>query len=122
MSQHDVTALTQELKNLKLREIEVLEALERLHLTAQDDTGLPVTPRAPPDTRTPKSSDTNSFKVNDRMVITNKVLRPLNRQANKGDRTAVVVKEDKQRIDIRTSNGTSTWRAPHNLRLRHHDE
>jgi hypothetical protein len=102
----NVVAIIQELKELKLRKIEVLEALERIHTSTQEDTDPPITARNIPTTRTTKTSETQVFKVSDQVVMTNKVLCPLNRQPNKGDRTAIVTKVDKQRIDIKTSNGT----------------
>jgi hypothetical protein len=112
MSDQDISQLIQELKELKLRELQVLSSLEALvQLQTVESTAVLVA-----------TDNTKVFSIGDSVVITNKVRRPLNRYTNSGDRTAVVTKVSTSCIDIKTTNGSHTWRAPHNLRFRTHDE
>jgi hypothetical protein len=115
MTENDeIAELIAELKHLKLRELQVLSSLESLvhsnHLNLTTNNVTPV-PRHVP-----------TFAVGNQVVITNKTSRPLNRPTNKGNKTAVVLHVAPTRIDITTSNGTTTWRALKNLRLRRIDE
>jgi hypothetical protein len=112
MSDPDLSQLIQELKELKLRELQVLSSLEAL---VQSQTAEPTAVLVATD-------NTTVFRVGDSVVITNKVRKPFNRYINSGDRTAVITKVSTSRIDIRTTNGGYTWRAPHNLRFRTHNE
>jgi hypothetical protein len=66
MSNDNVAELIQELKNLKLRELEVLDALEKLNQSAQGDIGsssLPSTPRSftSPSSGVPKAESYQHF-------------------------------------------------------------
>jgi hypothetical protein len=109
MSDSAIAELISELKQLKLRELQVLASLETI-LIHNTPVATNITPISPP------------FQVGDLVFITNKVRRPINRQVNNGDRTAVITKVSPNRIDIRTSNGSFTWRAPQNLQLQSQDE
>jgi hypothetical protein len=117
MSKEEILDLIAELKQLKLRESQVLISLESAIQRQNEPT---------PNAQTAVSPDTTvrppTFRVGDQVTITNKVKRPINRPLNRGDLTAVVLKVAPSRVDIRTSNGTTTWRAPHNLRQRQQDE
>jgi hypothetical protein len=106
MSDKDIGDLIKELRLLKLRELQVLADLEALvtHSTEGQVATIPVT--------------TTTTSV----VILNTIRRPLSCPVNRGDRTAIVTKMATSRVDLLTSNGTYTWRAPHNLRARLHDE
>jgi hypothetical protein len=117
MSKEDISKLITELKELKIRELQVLNALES---AIQNQTE--PTPNAPTAAAPGTTARLPIFQIGDQVVITNKISSPNNRFANKGDRTAVVLKVALSRVDIKTSNGTKTWRAPHNLRLRRQDE
>jgi hypothetical protein len=111
MTDRDISQLITELKELKLKELQVLATIESLIQQAEVTQGTLIIP-----------GDPTFFQVGDRVVIINKVRRPLNRSVNNGDRTAVVIKVSEGRIDLKTSNGFSTWRAPQNLRHRTQDE
>jgi hypothetical protein len=112
MSDPDLSKLIQELKELNLRELQVLSSLEAfVQLQTVEPTAVLVA-----------TNNTTVFRVGDSVVINNKVRKPFNRYINSGDRTAVITKVSTSRIDIRTTNGGNTWRAPHNLRFRSHDE
>jgi hypothetical protein len=105
MPDRAIAELISELKQLKLRELQVLASLETILIH-----------------NTPVATNTPPFQVGDLVFITNKVRRHINRQVNNGDRTAVITKISPNRIDIRTSNGFFTWRAPQNLQLQSQDE
>jgi hypothetical protein len=119
MSDDEVARLIQELKQLQVQERRVIAALEEAHRTRQTET-----------TPTNRISTTNIiglaratdpiqyFSIGDHVVIINKVRKPNNRLIDSGDRTEIVVGVHTDRIDIKTTNGTLTWRAPKNLR--HH--
>jgi hypothetical protein len=129
MTNDDIKELIAELKELRLRELRVLDSIERT--LQQNDNTNNINPNivsgyvnptvnavAVPD----QARGTNVYKEGDRVVITNSITRPLNRAMNRGDRTAVVTHIVGNRIYIRTSNNTKTWRAPQNLRFRTNDE
>jgi hypothetical protein len=113
MSDRDISKLITELKELKLRELQVLATLESIIQTQQTDNTL---------LASATSQRTYTYKVGDQVIITNKVTRPLNRPVNQGDRAAIVTKVSTNRIDLQTKNGFFTWRAPHNLRPRNSNE
>jgi hypothetical protein len=106
MSDNNLSTLIAELKELKIRELQVLASLELLVQHTEATSAIRTLP----------------FRVGDAVIITNKIIRPINRPTNKGDRTAVVIKVAPSRIDLRTINGSITWRAPQNLRFRTQDE
>jgi hypothetical protein len=106
MSDKDLSKLIAELKQLKIRELQVLASLELLVQRTEATAVIRTSP----------------FQVGDAVVIINKIVHPINRPVNKSDRTAVVTKVAPSRIDLQTSNGSTTWRAPQNLRFRTQDE
>jgi hypothetical protein len=128
MSNEDIKKLITELKGLRLREIEVLNSLERA-IAEQNNTNNNSTDRGY-NTHTANTvmvveaepATTNIYQVGDRVAITNSITRPLNRSTNIGDQTAVVTSVVGRRVYIRTSNNTNTWRAPQNLRFRRNNE
>jgi hypothetical protein len=122
MSAEDINNLTNEIKRLKI----VLEALE-VSISSHNSNGSTPTSNIT-DTTTGQNnirrangffSRNTVFNKGDRIVITNKVRSPdPNRPVNNGDRNGFVIGVAARRIDIETINGTQTWQAPHNLRLR----
>jgi hypothetical protein len=134
-SKHDaVNEIISRIKRLRVQEelalasleIEIahLKASEELHRERNPESA--VHPQATPPVRsTPSpthSGEAYTFKEGDVIVIKNKVARPLGRPVNKGDRIGVVTTVTPIRIYFRTNNGTNTWRAPGNLRLKKHYE
>jgi hypothetical protein len=113
MSDRDISKLITELKELKLRELQVLATLESILQTQQTDNTL---------VASAISQTKHTYKVGDQVIITNKVNRPLNRTVNQGDRAAIVTKVSTNRIDLRTKNGFFTWQAPHNIRPQTNNE
>jgi hypothetical protein len=129
MSQDRIDELIQDLKGLQVREQIILTALEQAYhdrtnkTTTQTHTttrqNSPNRASVPDIVSAARATDPiPSFKKGDRVVIINKVRPPRDRQINSGDRTAVVSNVYKGRIEIKTTNGTYTWRAPKNLRRR----
>jgi hypothetical protein len=127
MSQDRIDELIHELKALHVREQHILTELEEAHRTqTRDITAEPAQNNRSPTHKLTVSeiiaaagaSDTVPiFQVGDDVVIVNKVRRSGIKQIDNGDRTGVVIKVSQNRVDIRTTNGTFTWRAPKNLRL-----
>jgi hypothetical protein len=135
MTTEDIKDLIAELKELKLRELQVIESLERAVREQEQNNNNSTTSvtsgitspspfaRAVATSKPSKNTKViNQYQAGDRVVITNNITRPLNRTANKGDRTAVVTHVVGSRVHIRTSNNSKTWRAPQNLRYRTNDE
>ena len=102
----DLQSLLAELRNLRIREDEVIRRIGRV-----DPNAAPVPPSQPP-----------AFTVGDRVRITNPVSRPArwtapwDQAAIRLYRAAVVTSVEPHRIGLLTVSGISTWRAPHNLR------
>lgn len=66
---------------------------------------------------TPAAPGQGRFQVGDRVFIQNRIRHvPRERNANPGDRAAIVQRASRHRVDITTYNGLSTWRRPENLR------
>jgi hypothetical protein len=123
MSENNIAQLIAELKQLKLRELQVLATLESIVANQQSDTITTTVPDLPIATNiTPIITPTQPYQVGDLIVITNKIRRPINRSVNRGDQLAIILKVTPLRIDLRTNNGSLTWRAPHNIRLRSQDD
>jgi hypothetical protein len=61
-------------------------------------------------------SEAASYRIGDRVRVTNQSRGILGRQATERDRVGTVIKITKKRVFLRTDNGTSTNRAPENLR------
>jgi hypothetical protein len=107
MVEDEITTIISKLKELRVRESRLLVDLENAHRRVLS------TRRA---TTPPETTDTTAFEVNDRVYITNKIKPRADRPINEGDRTAIVTVVTQDRVFIRTLNGTTTWRAHHNLR------
>jgi hypothetical protein len=119
MSESDISNLISELKQLKLQELQVLATLESI-VNNQQGNNIPLVQCGTP-IATPVTNATIPFQqhqVGDLVVITNKIRRSFNRPVNRGDRLATITKVTPSRIDLRTDNGSHTWRAPHNIRFR----
>lgn len=123
MPKDEVEEIILHIKSLRLQEERALVALEAAHRRSvqRQDSSLP-NPPVPSPIATPSSSipfgTTSTFRdfaEGDRILIRNKVLRPINRPVNQGDRIGIVTKVTRDRIHFRTNNGTTTWRAPHNI-------
>jgi hypothetical protein len=119
MSDDEITTLIQELKRIQLHEQRVLAALDEAYQRSTsvqgDTTPLP----SPSSTNTPAAiyPFIPKYSPGDHVIITNKVRRPLNRAVEINDRKAVVLEVVSiSRINIRTYNGTVTWRAPKNIK------
>jgi hypothetical protein len=119
MSESDITNLISELKQLRLRELQVLATLESI-VNNQQGNNIPLVQCGTP-IATPVTDPTTPFQqhqVGDLVVSTNKMRRPINCPVNCGDRLATITKVTPSRIDLRTGNGSHTWRVPHNIRFR----
>jgi hypothetical protein len=118
MSTDEIEELIKALKQLQVEERRVIAALEEAHRRRQTET--PANRISPTNIiGLARATDpVQSFKKGDHVVIINKVRKPPSRLADSGDRTAIVVGVHTDRIDIKTTNDTYTWRAPKNLR--HH--
>jgi hypothetical protein len=106
--------LIEELRTLKIREIEIVAELKRAVSTAQTDTN------EREDTRdTEQATARNGVKRGDRVRITNKIRRPASAGpawTEAKERLATVTSVTPTQVHILTDNGTRTWRGPNNLR------
>jgi hypothetical protein len=120
MNNQHIKCLINELRLLRIREIEVLDSIDqaiRAEPPASVDEGVSQTAASETDAAfSAVSTRRAQFSVGDRVEITNKVRRLFNRTPTRRDRTTIVVGVAETRIDIITDNGTETWRAPHNLK------
>jgi hypothetical protein len=117
MSDNDIVKIIEELRQLRILELQVLTDLEaRIIRNLQTQADNPTTPdRA--------VVDAAPFRIGDRVYITNRLHRiPRNRTANQGDRISIVTKVFAKRIELRTINGDNKWRIPGNIRLARNDE
>ena len=104
MDPDQLQTIIEELQQLRIRQVQLLEAIDNVI------------------SHTEPANDNTQLQVGDRVLITNKIRRPLNRPVNQGDRVAVITKILPNHINIRTDNGNNTWRAPHYLRKLTNDE
>lgn len=121
MLTEDIDTLIKELKQIKIKEREIIDAIQCIINTTQpvlSDSRV-ITPRAINVTIVNKSSD---FVVGERIFITNAIPRPFGRTVNAGDRRAVITNITPTRITLTTENGTNTWRASKNIRKLQHYE
>jgi sulfur carrier protein ThiS len=137
-SKHDtINEIISRIKRLRVQEELALASLEIeiAHLKASEELLRNQNPESaahppatspvrstPSPTTTAHSGEAYTYKEGDIIVIKNKVARPLGRPVNKGDRIGVVTAVTPIRVYFRTNNGTNTWRAPGNLRLKKHHE
>jgi hypothetical protein len=133
MSDDKIAELINELKRVHLHEQRIIDALEQAYRTSDrastvpaniniDTVNTPTTASAtPPPTANIIPPFIPKFCTGDCVIITNKVRRPNDRPIDINDRRAVVLQViSHDRVNIRTYNGTVTWRAPKNLK--HQDE
>jgi hypothetical protein len=107
MSGSNVDDLIQELESLRIQEQDILRRLVTSRTLERN--------RVPENQ--PNSNTTTSFRIGDRVQITNNVRASFGQPPNDKDRLCVVTKITAQRVYIRTRNGLSTWRLPTNLRF-----
>jgi hypothetical protein len=133
MTNNDIRLLIEELKQLKVRETRVIEALEatfreqsisteidQTAATTNNNTVVIGTPVVSPNNRNSFAYGWPSFNVGDQIIITNSVKRKsLRRPINNSDRTGVVTGLERDKVYIRTTNGFDTWRLPKNLKPQH---
>jgi hypothetical protein len=113
MSEDDIAALINELKQVQLHGQRIITALEEAYRTADSVPGTP-SPRNTTRTTLPFLP---KYRPGDHVIITNKVRRPFDRPINDNDRKAVVIEVvSPSRVNIRTYSGTVTWRAPKNIK------
>ena len=96
--------LIAELKQLNLREGEVIELIEAANQRQTKRESAPI------DAGTSKFG---TFRVGDRVVVTNKIRKPTNHSQHwtpEKERRAVVTGIDGDKVHIKTNNGVETWR------------
>ena len=101
--------LTNELRQLRIREVKVLSQIRRLNELRAAREEAPVA-----------RFEVNGFRVGDRVRITNKVKKPATWPrgqvwSESEFRSATVTRVTRLQIHFVTDNGISTWRAPNNL-------
>ena len=101
-TQAEVKQLIEELKNLRIKEAQVITKLEAtLQRTSTRSTKNP------------------SFTTGERVFITNRIRKPVRWKKEwsaKKERDATVTGIEGERVHIRTDNGVETWRDAKNLR------
>ena len=115
----EITKLIQELKDLKIREAQVLLRLERAHQKNKNQERCEETST---DSTTPSAREnednTRGYKKGDRIVITNRVKKPVNWKGEwtaTKERHATVTISTTEKVFFKTDNGVFTWRAPKNI-------
>ena len=114
--ERSIDELIAELQELKIREAEIVTALERANRTAR--------------VRIPEVVEGHrqeghaqvpyGFRRGDRVRITNRVRRPATAGVSwteERERLATVTRIIPDQVHIRTDNGTKTWRAHNNLEI-----
>jgi hypothetical protein len=118
MSDNDIVAIIEELRQLRIRELQVLSNLEATIANNRQQQD-----QEPPAPANRGVFFGNPYRVGDRVYITNRLTRkPRHRVTNEGDRISTVTKVFATRVEITTVNGQKTWRIPSNLRFARHDE
>jgi hypothetical protein len=121
---HHIKELIGELRSLRIRETEGLNAIDKAIPAMYPPANQGLSTAVSIDTSAAASGTDSmvqdTFLVGDRVCtrveITNKVRRLFNRTPTNKDRSLTVIKVSEKRIDLITDNGTETWTAPHNLR------
>jgi hypothetical protein len=122
-----IKQLISELRAIRIRELEVLDAIDLALPSAASEgdrntasTSILDDGHSGPSNIRGNTDDTGhtdiTYYVGDRIEITNKVRRLFNRTPTRRDHTGTVTKVSDKKVEFVTDNGTSTWRAPHNLR------
>jgi len=93
---------------------ELLERLRRVRIQEEDLIERIVAARAR-ETETTSGTQARSFKIGDRVKITNRI-KYFGRAQNAGDENGTVTKITAKRVHILTDNGILTNRDPKNLR------
>ena len=112
MKQESIEDLIGELKELRLREAEVIERLESANRRQAEGKFEAVGLER-------SESTLGAFVIGDRVVITNKIRKPAS--CNKfwtpeRERKAIVTGIDGEKVHIKTDNGIETWRLTKNLK------
>jgi hypothetical protein len=127
MDNASIKQLVQELRAIRIRELEVLDAIDRSlpSVPPESSSNTAVTTAfndGPPSVSNRRESiditesPPSTYSVGDRIEITNKVRRLFNRTPTRRDRIGTVTRVTEKKVEFVTDNGTSTWRAPHNLK------
>jgi hypothetical protein len=121
MVEDEISTLIEQLKQTHIQQQQIIIAIEqaysRVDISIEDTT--PVHTAAFP---TVIPVFVPIYCRGDLVTIVNKERRPLNRPIDINDRNAIILEVvSTSRINIRTSNGTVTWRAPKNLKHRQDD-
>lgn len=104
MSNESVDELIEQLKELKLKEEELLEKII-------------IARAAEKKSATNINSSQKQFTVGERVYITNQLGSYIRGKPTVNDRRAFVTKVTKARVYIKTVNGRDTWRSRNNLRI-----
>jgi CHAT domain-containing protein len=115
MEEKSVEQLIEELRALKIREIELITELARV---TSDRVETNETNRRDNE----QTTVVNGIRRGDRVRITNKVRKPASAGptwTEAKERLATVTDTTPTQIHILTDNGTRTWRGPNNLRVLH---
>jgi len=106
MPTESVDELIEQLKDLKLRESDVLEKLSQARRQERETQK--------------NTTQGTTYGVGDRVYIKNTVKKPIGRSVNANDRKATVLytkttADRNVKVFIRTDNGDKTWRLEKNL-------
>jgi hypothetical protein len=115
--ERSVDELIAELRVLKIREAEIVTALERANRTGK---GARILGAAEGRRQEGHAQVPYGFRRGDRVRIINKVRKPATAGISwteEKERLATVTKIVPDQVHIRTDNGTNTWRAPNNLEI-----
>lgn len=110
MKTDSVDVLISRLEDLRIQEAAILRDLKAARLRESREKGDASCDR-------PRPTETTDYRIGDIVEITNKIKAPFGRSLNIGDRRGQVVKITRKRVFLQTENGSTTNRAPHNLRL-----
>jgi hypothetical protein len=116
MEDKDFDELIEELRELKIREREIISALDQASRTGRVQTRHETEARP----HEGQAQVPYGFRQGDRVRITNKVRKPATAGPSwteARERSAVVTKIVPDQVHILTDNGTRTWRAPNNLQI-----
>ena len=109
-----ITELIEELKELRVRESAIAQEIERRNEQREAE----FSARSTRTEATVNGTPRESFRVGDRVHITNRISRPVfapSHWSGTRERWATVKKVDGEKVHFRTDNGTETWRAAKNL-------
>lgn len=107
MAEDSVDELILQLERLRVREDALLRQIVQARARESQERQ---------ENSTGADSEAASYRIGDRVRVTNQSRGILGRQVTDRDRVGTVTKITKKRVFLRTDNGTSTNRAPENLR------